>query len=219
MSQTPRRQKALINSMDTKEHWDSVYKLRPEDEVSWYQEEPTLSLSLIDSLNLDKQDSLIDVGGGASSLVDHLIAAGFNHITVLDLSATALSIAKERLGDSSNLVNWKTEDVTNYAPDHRFSLWHDRAVFHFLTDRGDRVKYRKAIEASVKEGGYVIIAAFAIGGPTKCSGLDIVQYDAVKLERELGPGFKLIDERSEQHLTPAGITQSFRYFVFERVAA
>lgn len=202
--------------MSKKDHWESIYKDKSSTQLSWYQEEPTISLSLIRNLSLNKTESIIDVGAGASTLVDYLLLDGFKNITVLDLSSNAFAIARERLGEKAELIHWKVEDVMCHDAEHNYSLWHDRAVFHFLTEKNDREQYRKVLEASVKKGGYVIIAAFAIGGPTKCSGLDIVQYDAEKLQNELGANFKIIDEMSVKHITPAGNEQSFGYYVFSK---
>lgn len=204
--------------MSIKDHWESIYKEKSPIEVSWYQKEPTISLSLIRNLPLDKGEYIIDVGGGASTLVGYLLEEGFKNITVLDLSSNALALAKKQMGNKAELIDWKVEDVTNYVPEHDYSLWHDRAVFHFLTEKNDREKYKKVLEASIRDGGYVIIAAFSIGGPTKCSGLDIVQYDAEKLKNELGSCFSLIAEKSEKHITPAGKEQSFGYYVFMKNA-
>lgn len=204
--------------MGIKDYWEGIYKDKSTSEVSWYQKEPTFSLSLIKSLPLERDENIIDVGGGASTLVDYLLAEGFKNITVLDLSSNALVLARKRLGAKAELINWMVEDVTNYVAEHDYTLWHDRAVFHFLTEKSDREKYRKVLEASVRDGGHVIIAAFSIGGPTKCSGLDIVQYDAEKLKNELGASFKLIEEKSERHITPAGKKQSFGYYVFTKNA-
>jgi len=201
-----------------KDHWEGIYKDKFPSEVSWYQKDPIFSLSLIKNLLLERDENIIDVGGGASTLVDSLIEEEFKNITVLDLSSNALALAKKRLGEKAELINWEIEDVTNYVSEHEYTLWHDRAVFHFLTEKSDREKYRKVLESSVRDGGYVIIAAFSIGGPTKCSGLDTVQYDAEKLKNELGVSFKLINKKSEKHITPAGKEQLFGYYVFIKSA-
>jgi len=132
------------------------------------------------------------------------------------LSANALAHARQRLGDKSTLIEWKVEDVTNFVPTHKYDIWHDRAVFHFLIAKEDREKYKQVLESSIKTGGYVIIAAFLIGGPKKCSGLDIVQYDAAMIKNELGNNFTFIEERYEKHITPAGKEQKFGYYVFTK---
>ena len=202
--------------MGRKEHWESMYNNTAYDNVSWYQDEPTISLSLIKGLPLENDGAIIDAGGGASALVDFLLEAGFKNLTVVDISSSALEHAKNRRGGKKQLVSWKVEDVTNFESQEEFQLWHDRAVFHFLTAESDRKKYRKVLEKSVKDGSYVIIAAFAIDGPVKCSGLDIVQYDAEKLQQEIGEKFKLVEQRPENHITPAGDEQSFVYYLFTK---
>jgi len=190
--------------MNKKDHWERVYKDKSHLEVSWHQKKPTISLALIKKIAQNNTDCIIDVGGGASTLSDFLLEEGFNNITVLDLSSNALAHAKQRLGDKSTFIEWKVEDVTNFVSTNKYDIWHDRAVFHFLTTKDDREKYKQVLESSIKTGGCVIIAAFSIGGPKKCSGLDIVQYDAVKLKNELGNNFTF----------PAGKEQKFGYYVF-----
>ena len=201
---------------DRKAHWENVYKDKSALEVSWYQSEPLLSLQLIHNAELASDAAIIDVGGGASVLIDHLCDEGFSNAAVLDISANALACAKERLGDKAKNVEWFDEDVTSFNPPHQFSLWHDRAVFHFLTDALDRHRYVEVLNRALIPGGHLIIAAFAIGGPEKCSGLDIVQYDAEKLKAELGDGFELLEELTELHLTPSNAEQQFSYFHFVR---
>ena len=204
--------------MSITEHWEKIYKEKSPLEVSWYQNKPSVSLSIVNTLPISKNDDLIDVGGGASTLVDYLIEQGFKNISVLDLSSNALTLAKQRLGEKSQQVNWQITDITQFIPVTTYSLWHDRAVFHFLTKKSEREKYKEALASAINVGGYLIIAAFAIGGPTKCSGLDIVQYDTEKIKQEFGADFKLIDEKSEVHITPAGREQLFGYYVFTKNA-
>lgn len=204
--------------MNQKEHWENVYQNKSAQEVSWYQEVPTVSLSIIKDLSFNKEDRIIDVGGGASTLVDGLLQEGFERISVLDLSLSALEQAKKRLGERAKKVDWYEEDITLFAPNTSYRLWHDRAVFHFLTELSDREKYKQVLEASVKEGGYVVIAAFAKNGPSQCSGLNIVQYDADKIKKELGVTFQLMDEVIEKHMTPSKKEQLFHYFVFRKVS-
>ncbi|VAW48460.1 tRNA (adenine57/58-N1)-methyltransferase [hydrothermal vent metagenome] len=203
--------------MNSKEHWKNVYQNKSAEEVSWYQAIPTISLSIIRDSGLKKEQAIIDVGGGASTLVDSLLQEGFEDITVLDLSSQALEVAKQRLGERAEAVDWLAEDITQFSPKKKVFFWHDRAVFHFLTQSEDRAKYKKILASSVLSGGYVMIAVFSIGGPEQCSGLDIVQYDADKIKEALGVEFKLIDEQVEQHMTPSGNAQLFRYFVFRKV--
>ncbi len=204
--------------MDKKAHWEGVYGNKSPLEVSWYQAEPGLSLQLIHRTNLPKGAPMIDIGGGASMLVDRLYEQGHRNLAVLDISAQALDCAKARLGSKANDVDWFEADVTSFIAPRQFNLWHDRAVFHFLTEASDRKKYVATLKRTLRPDGHLIIAAFAIGGPQKCSGLDIVQYDAEKLSAELGEGFSLEEEASEVHITPANREQKFAYFRFIKAA-
>jgi len=201
---------------DRKKHWQHIYNEKTPLDVSWYQEEPALSLELIHRTGVLKEEPIIDVGGGASVLVDYLCKEGFTNLAVLDISGNALFSAKKRLGDSAGRIAWYEADITEFIPPHQFSLWHDRAVFHFLTDKPDREKYVEVLNLALRPGGHLIIAAFAIGGPEKCSGLEIVQYDSTKLREELGEGFELVEERNEVHITPANKKQEFVYFRFKK---
>ncbi|MDH5446753.1 MAG: class I SAM-dependent methyltransferase [Gammaproteobacteria bacterium] len=198
-----------------KDHWEGIYSDKSPLEVSWYQKEPTLSLQLIEHCQLDKDQPIIDVGGGASVLIDHLLSRGYTQTAVLDISDNALTVARQRLADKANTVEWYVSDVTEFSAPHPFALWHDRAVFHFLTEASDRRKYIEALKAGLSPGGFLILAAFAIGGPTMCSGLNIVQYDAEKISQELGIDFELIEQMGETHLTPSGGEQLFSYFRFK----
>ena len=200
--------------MNRKAHWEGIYSNKSPLEVSWYQKEPTLSLQLIEKTGLSTDAAIIDIGGGASILVDHLNERGYKHLAVLDISGNALDFAKHRLAAAADEIEWFEADITTFQAPHQFDLWHDRAVFHFLTDANDRQRYIKILKQTLKPGGHLIMAAFAIGGPTKCSGLDIVQYDANKLLTELGNGFTLLEEKSEMHITPADREQQFSYFHF-----
>lgn len=199
---------------DRKTHWEKVYNKNSPLEVSWYQKEPLLSLRLIHNSGIALDAPIIDVGGGASLLVDYLCEEGYTNIHVLDIATMALAHAKERLAEKACRVEWHNTDVVNFAPTHEYSLWHDRAVFHFLTEKADRENYVSVLKRSLKPGGHLIIMAFAIGGPLKCSGLEIVQYDAEKLMAELGEGFELVEEGHETHQTPTGNKQNFAYFQF-----
>ncbi|HKI62313.1 MAG TPA: class I SAM-dependent methyltransferase [Mariprofundaceae bacterium] len=204
--------------MNRKEHWEKVYSDKSPMDVSWYQSEPEISLELIAETGCSKDAAIIDVGGGASVLADRLLENGYRNIAVLDLSGKALAYAKKRLGAQSATVDWFESDVTEFLPPNQYDVWHDRAVFHFLTDAMDRRKYIDTLKRTVRKGGHVIFAAFAIGGPEKCSGLDIVQYDARKIAAELGDAFSLISERHEVHSTPSGGKQNFQYFHFVKDA-
>ena len=203
--------------IDRKTHWDNVYANKSPLRVSWYQKAPVLSLQLIRNTRFALDAAIIDVGGGASQLVDKLCEEAYTNVAVLDVSANALAHAKSRLAEKAHTVEWFEEDVTCFSPPHRFSLWHDRAVFHFLTAKSDRDKYISVLKQALEPDGQLIIMAFAIGGPVKCSGLDIVQYDAKKLMAELGQGFELVETGHEVHITPSGMEQKFAYFHCKRV--
>ena len=200
-----------------KKHWGDVYQEKSPSELSWYQKEPKLSLELIRSTNVASNDAIIDVGGGASVLVDYLSKESFTNLTVLDISENAIAMAKKRLGDTAKSIEWIVTDITQFDTSQKFSLWHDRALFHFLTDPSDRKIYVKALIKAIRTEGHLIIATFAIGGPEKCSGLEIVQYDSEKMIAELGDNFKLVEERKEVHITPANKEQKFIFFLFLRV--
>ena len=201
--------------MSSRSHWENVYRTRPWREVSWFRPHLDTSLALIEAAAPDRARSIIDVGGGASTLVDDLFARGYRDVTVLDHSAAALDVAKARLGERARTVEWRCDDATTASlPAHSYDLWHDRAVFHFLTRTEDRAAYVRQIRHSVKRGGHVIVAPFGPEGPAKCSGLDVVRYSAEALLAELGPAFRLEREMSERHETPAGKVQSFIYCLF-----
>ncbi len=200
--------------MNRKAHWDEVYSNKSPLEVSWYQKEPALSLQLIENTGISTHAAIIDIGGGASILVDRLNERGYQHLAVLDISGNALAYAKKRLASAADHIEWFESDITVFQSPHQFDLWHDRAVFHFLTAATDRERYVETLQRTLKPGGHLIMAAFAIGGPSKCSGLDIVQYDAEKLLAELGSDFTLLEENSETHTTPSDKAQQFAYFRF-----
>jgi SAM-dependent methyltransferase len=206
-------------SFDPKAHWERVYAERPPAQVSWYQREPLLSLALVARSGVAKDQPIIDVGGGASTLADHLLAAGYQRLAVLDIAALALDHARARLGSAAARVEWYEADVTAFSPPHRFALWHDRAVFHFLTDDRGRAAYLQSLDRALLPDGQLIVAAFGIGGPTKCSGLDVMRYDAASLGAVLGDGYRLVETATETHLTPAGKAQLFGYHRFARVSA
>ena len=201
-----------------KEHWEHVYQSKSPVDVSWYQGNPALSLRLISKADLAHDAAIIDVGGGASILVDNLLEAGYMDISVLDVSANALAHVKQRLAERAGEVRWIEEDVSRFKPSRQYDVWHDRAVFHFLTDKKDRVLYVSNLKKGLKQGGQLIIMAFATDGPVKCSGLEIVQYDSGKLMAELGSSFELLEEGYELHITPTGNQQKFAYFRLIRIA-
>lgn len=202
--------------MDRKQHWEAVYQEKDPLRVSWYQKEPAVSLQLIQNSGIGHDDGVIDVGGGASVLVDYLLKAGYRDVSVLDISAHALAHAKQRLGEQAAAVNWFEADVTAFQAGRSFALWHDRAVFHFLTQAADRAAYREVLAASIPVGGQVIIATFALDGPEQCSGLDVQRYSPESLSEELGEAFALQETLSECHHTPAEKEQQFTYCRFRR---
>lgn len=202
--------------MNCKDHWEQVYQTNAPDDVSWFQTQPATSLKLIESSGVGKDAGIIDVGGGASVLVDFLLDAGFTKLAVLDISAAALEHARVRLGMRASSLEWCEADVTTFNPPRRFGLWHDRAVFHFLTDKADRQKYVETLKRTLAADGRVIIATFAVDGPLKCSGLDVARYDAGSICAELGAGFRLVEQVDETHTTPWQTEQKFGYFRFTR---
>ncbi len=198
--------------MNPRAHWEKVYRTKQPTEVSWYRPHLDISLQLIEDGARDRDAVIIDVGGGESTLVDDLLARGYRNLSVLDVSSTALDVAKARLGDKADEVQWLCGDVTTFAfaPGH-YDVWHDRAVFHFLTGDAERAAYVRQVGRSVKPGGHVIVATFGPEGPTKCSGLDVVRYGPDALHGEFGPGFRLVKHLTELHRTPAGAVQQFTY--------
>ena len=198
--------------MEQQAHWEHVYQTKAADAVSWYRPHLEHSMELIRCSAPDLSDSVIDIGGGESTLVDDLLAAGYRDVTVLDISPTAIEVAKQRLGSDAERVAWLAADITEVElPEHRYDVWHDRAVFHFLTDPAQRAAYVRQVARSVRPGGYVIVATFGPEGPQKCSGLDVVRYDADALHDEFGAAFQLLESKSELHETPFGTTQQFVY--------
>jgi ubiquinone/menaquinone biosynthesis C-methylase UbiE len=195
-----------------KEHWETVYTTKATDEVSWFQPHAQLSLDLIKGATADKDAGIIDVGGGASTLVDDLLAEGYRDLTVLDLSAAALHAARQRLGAQESKVRWIEADITRIdLPAKRYDVWHDRAVFHFLTTKQERDAYVHTVFNAVKPGGYVIVATFAEDGPLQCSGLPVMRYRADELHDEFGDAFTLLKHQKEEHHTPSGKVQQFVY--------
>ncbi len=202
---------------NSKEHWEDVWTRKKSDEVSWYQKEPTTSLELILSTNPSKDSKIIDVGGGDSKLVDKLFELGFKNITILDISAKALGRAKERLGQKSGNVKWIECDVREFDSKEEFDIWHDRALFHFLTSEEDIQNYVKLIRKYVKDGGYLIISSFSIKGPMMCSGLDTSQYSEESMKKLFLDGFEHVKSFEEEHLTPHKTNQMFIYNVFKKI--
>lgn len=198
--------------MNRKTHWENVYQTKEVDQVSWYREHLENSLQMILNTNVGKDAAIIDVGGGSSTLVDDLMRHGFADISVLDISAKALENSKKRLGRKADLVNWIEADITQVSlPENHYDVWHDRAVFHFLTDEKERRKYVESVKKSLKIGGHIIVASFGLKGPKKCSGLDVVQYSPDSMHDEFGKSFELVNSLKETHQTPFQTTQEFIY--------
>lgn len=198
-------------------HWETVYTTKGEQKVSWFQETPVTSLELLAGVGATPSTRIIDIGGGASRLVDSLLERGFRAITVLDLSTAALETAKARLGAQAARVRWIVADATVWEPTESYDIWHDRAAFHFLTEAHDRAAYVARMKRALRVGGHAIIATFAPDGPARCSGLPIMRYDAETLGQTFGQGFELIETRRHTHATPLGTTQSFQFSVFRWV--
>lgn len=202
--------------MRPRAHWSAIYRTKSPTEVSWYEPAPAVSLEYIRSVGLTPGARIVDVGGGASLLVDHLLAEGFERITVVDVAEEALARARERLGERAATVRWLRADVRRLRLPQPADLWHDRAVFHFLTDPGDRRSYLRALSDGLRPGGHLVMATFAADGPTMCSGLPVARYDADALGPTLGDDFALRRSSVHEHLTPSGGSQRFQYCLFQR---
>jgi SAM-dependent methyltransferase len=199
-------------------HWENVYATKGENQVSWFQQTPAPSLNLIALVGADKNSAIIDIGGGASRLADCLVANGYEDVTVLDLSGAALAAARSRMGDRADRVTWIAADITAWEPSQTYDVWHDRAAFHFLADPTDQAAYVVRLSRALRPDGHAIIGTFASDGPERCSGLVVSRYDANSLAATLGHGFKLIDSRRHEHITPWGATQKFQFSTFLRQA-
>ncbi|HZT22020.1 MAG TPA: class I SAM-dependent methyltransferase [Verrucomicrobiae bacterium] len=202
--------------MNRQEHWNRIYQTKDPQDVSWYQRRPDTSLALIKAAGLDRDAGILDVGGGTSTLVDFLLDAGYTRLAVLDWSRTALRHSRSRLGPRADLVEWFEADVTTFEPPRRFGLWHDRAVFHFLTAAEERRRYVATLRRTLAPDGTAIISTFALDGPPQCSGLEVVRYDEQSICAELGEEFLLQESRRETHITPWQSEQRFIYFRFRR---
>jgi SAM-dependent methyltransferase len=205
-----------MSAPERRSHWDNVYTIKSDREVSWFEESPALSLELIHATGIKPSVPVIDIGGGASRLVDALLDEGFENVSVLDVSEQALATSKARLGARAGKVHWIASDVTTWEPPQIYDLWHDRAAFHFLTDPKDRAAYADRVLRAVRPGGHVIIGTFAPDGPERCSGLPVVRHDGASLGLVLGPSFKLVESRSHAHATPWGAIQRFQFSRFRR---
>jgi len=207
-----------MDSASRQAHWENVYTTKGENEVSWFQQDPAPSFELIIQAGATHGSAIIDIGGGASRLVDHLVEDGFEDVTVLDLSGAALEAARKRLESRANRVHWVVADATAWEPAKAYDIWHDRAAFHFLTEEKDRAAYIARLTRGVKAGGHAIIATFALDGPEKCSGLPVARYDSASLAWTLGSKFQLVHTRRHEHATPWGSRQMFQFSVFRREA-
>ena len=205
----------MNNSSEHKNHWENVYETKNPDQVSWTQAKPQTSLDFISSFGLGKEARIIDIGGGDSNLVDFLLQEGYENITVLDISSKALEKAKERLGDAAAKVKWIATDITAFEPAETYDIWHDRAAFHFLTNQEQVSKYIDIAEKSIT--GFMVLGTFSKDGPTKCSGLDIQQYDEESLSSEFESGFEKIQCLTEDHTTPFGTVQNFVFCSFKKL--
>ncbi len=198
--------------MNIKTHWEDIHRTKVPTQVSWYQEHSLQSLRFIVNTGIDKAGQIIDVGGGISTLADDLLLNGYEHITVLDISASALNTVQQRMGASAKKITWIEADVTQaHLPSQFYAVWHDRAVFHFLIEPEDRRRYVNVVKAAVRPGGHVIVATFAPDGPDHCSGLEVVRYNPEGLHNEFGESFDLVDSTHETHQTPFGTQQKFIY--------
>ena len=206
-----------MSTLERQAHWQNVYQTKDEQTVSWFQERPYISLDLIHATGVDTGAPIIDIGGGASRLVDALISEGFNAVSVLDLSEKALETSKARLGAEGAQVQWIVADITRWQPSQTYDVWHDRAALHFLTDPKDRAAYVERVLKAVRFGGHVIVGTFAPDGPERCSGLPVVRHDAASLGELLGSSFALADTRRHDHQTPSGAIQKFQFSRFQRV--
>ena len=203
--------------MNRRKHWKDVYGSITPDRLGWYRPRLETSLEWILSLGLERHTPVLDVGCGASTLVDDLLNAGFTAITALDISENALDVVRRRLGDQATTVEWLATDITEaeLPPDH-FGLWHDRAVFHFLTDPADRAQYRERMQAALVTGGYLLMGLFTPDAPPRCSGLPVQRYDLEDIKAELGRGFELVRHQHELHVTPGGVEQAYLYALFRK---
>jgi 2-polyprenyl-3-methyl-5-hydroxy-6-metoxy-1,4-benzoquinol methylase len=198
--------------MNAKAYWEKVYTSRAAEELSWYRAHLETSLALIERALISRSAAIIDIGSGESTLVDDLLLRGYNNLTVLDVSETAIEATKRRLGSAAEQISWLVADIAEIElQPSAYDLWHDRAVFHFLTTTAQRVAYVRQVARAVKPGGHVIVSTFGPEGPTKCSGLDVMRYDADSLHGEFGERFRLVESSKEMHHTPFGNTQQFTY--------
>jgi SAM-dependent methyltransferase len=198
--------------VDSKAHWEHIYETKSPDQVSWFEPEAKHSLALIQRVAPTRREVIIDVGAGAAMFVDGLLSAGYQHITVLDLSTAALAHAQRRLGDRARSVDWREANILDVTlPSHAFDIWHDRAVFHFLTSLADRCAYVAQVRRALRPGGFALVATFAADGPSRCSGFEVARYSADALHAEFGADFRLLSSDRQTHITPWGAVQPFTY--------
>jgi len=200
--------------MDRKKHWENIYNTKELDSVSWYQPTPQTSLDLIEGTGIDKNASIIDIGGGDSFLVDHLLKAGYTNVTVLDISEKAIERAKQRLSDKASFVDWIVSDITEFQPEEQYDVWHDRAAFHFLTSMADVDQYKKVLSSATKQGSSVVIGTFSDSGPLKCSGIEIKQYSESEFLKTFNDILNLQKLVNVDHPTPFDTIQNFNFGVF-----
>jgi hypothetical protein len=204
---------------EKQQHWNNIYAIKAPETVSWFQPRADMSALMIANSGVGKDAAIIDIGGGASVLVDHLLNADFSDVTVLDISERALVASKHRLGVRAAEVHWIVSDVLAWTPPRAYDLWHDRAAFHFLTDEHDRAVYRSILLKGLRQHGMLVLGTFAEDGPERCSGLPVKRWSAAELAFELGPEFRLIESLREKHRTPGGTVQPFTWARFERDSA
>ena len=206
----------MPQNTDRQAHWDRVFSTQDDTAVSWYQRDPAISVALVSACDPSKSTSLIDIGCGASRLVDELLRLELQKIDLLDISATALDVVRKRLDVGDAQVTFHNCDITQWVPNSSYDIWHDRAVLHFLVSAADRKAYRERVELALKPGGFFIVGSFALDGPEKCSGLPVQRYSAGSLQQFLGKGFELLDDLREAHQTPSGKIQPFQFCRFIR---
>lgn len=203
-----------MNAQERKRHWEVIYATKPLETVSWYQPVPEISLDFISLLQIPRDAPVIDVGGGDSLLADHLLDLGFTDLTVLDISGNAIERARERLGVRASRIHWIEADATSFTPERSYALWHDRAVFHFLTQPEQRAAYLKGALGGIRQGGFLILGTFSDRGPLKCSGLEVQRYSTDELQREMSPFFEPVRCQNIGHNTPSGGVQDFSFCAF-----
>jgi SAM-dependent methyltransferase len=206
-----------VDEEGTASHWDGAYE-QGDASCSWFQERPDRSLAMFERAGVAPGDSVIDVGGGTARLVDELVARGFGDLTVLDVSEVGLGLARSRLGADAERVTWLVADVLDWVPARTYRVWHDRAVFHFLTAEGDQRRYLRALRAATTDGSVAIFGCFALGGPSSCSGLPVARYDSAGIAERLGPRWQLVAEDREEHVTPTHVVQPFSWAALRRTS-